>query len=68
MKKAKRNKARDYVINMDVENYDIHDPHNEYVWADEQESLSWVLFKIVGGGFVGFVLMVALVFAVLSLD
>jgi len=49
------------------ESYRVHDPHNQYKWADD-ENLSWVLFKIVGGGFIGFVLMVTLVFAALSLN
>ena len=39
------------------ESRNIHDPHNQYVWAEE-ESLAWTLCKIVVGGTIAFLFMV----------
>jgi hypothetical protein len=39
------------------ESHNIHDPHNQYVWAEE-ESLAWTLCKVVVGGTIAFLFMV----------
>lgn len=66
LKKAKGNVARDYWINMEIamskNNWDvgnvyktpnIHDPHNEHVWADD--GLPWWARALYGVAFLGFI-------------
>jgi hypothetical protein len=39
------------------ESYNVHDPYNKHVWADDKEYPAQVLVKIVVGGFVAFLFM-----------
>lgn len=39
------------------ESYNVHDPYNKHVWADDKEYPAWVLVKIIVGGFVAFLFM-----------
>ena len=48
------------------ESYNVHDPHNKHVWAEE-ESLTWVLIKIVGGGSIAAALLICMTIGALSL-
>lgn len=48
------------------ESYNVHDPHNKHVWVEE-ESLTWVLIKIVGGGSIAAALLICMTIGVLSL-
>jgi len=34
------------------ESYNVHDPHNQHKWADEEESVFMTVTKIVVGGVV----------------
>ena len=39
--------------------YNVHDPYNKHVWADDKEYPAWALVKVVVGGFIAFLFMVA---------
>ena len=48
------------------ESYNVHDPHNQHVW-EEEESLTWVLIKIVVVGSIAAALLICMTIGALSL-